>query len=115
MSDKPNLTEAELAAPLRHRDLSWMMGVVAKALRDYLAISLEPLVNRVRALEANAQMSYKGVWETDRPYKVGNIVTQAGAMWTCCADNLNSRPPGSAWQLCVKRGAASDDKQHPYA
>jgi hypothetical protein len=46
---------------------------------------------------------YRGLWEDARAYETGDLVTLDGSMWACLADT-DTRPPGEAWRLAVKRG-----------
>jgi hypothetical protein len=45
---------------------------------------------------------YRGLWE-ERAYETGDMVTLDGSMWACLTDT-DTRPPGDAWRLAVKRG-----------
>ena len=68
---------------------------------------IQALSARVVALETKvekqAQVSYKGIWQSAGHYAEGNLVTYGGALWTAVKDT-RSRPgdQDSGWQLAVK-------------
>ena len=81
-----------------------------------LLIEEHRLLTRIRTLEANVKqldaapsksIEYRGVWDQQTVYGVGNACTHAGSLWIAKTASV-SRRPGSgdgAWQLAAKRGA----------
>lgn len=51
-------------------------------------------------------LKYEGLYQENRAYVRGDVVTWGGNMWYCGDTDTISRPGASkSWQLCVKRGA----------
>lgn len=51
------------------------------------------------------QLAYMGVFDAEKHYQKGDLVTHGGSMWHC--NEANSDKPdesGGAWTLCVKKG-----------
>jgi hypothetical protein len=55
--DKPQLTDAQLAAPLRRSDIAALTESIGPIVRDYLARELQPLVQRLVDLEHKAEVA----------------------------------------------------------
>ena len=68
----------------------------------------QQLKARIAALEARpAPTQYRGVWEPDVQYQIGDMVTRSGGLWACLSPTTDTPGGGSvAWRLCVKRGKA---------
>lgn len=65
---------------------------------------LDSFGKRLTVLEQRPALSYVGVYDYERQYNPGNVVTKAGGMWHC---NVSTRTvPGQSkdWTLCVKSG-----------
>ena len=66
-----------------------------------------PLKARIEALEAQQQnWKYRGAWDDETDYHLGNFVTHSGSLWHCTAPSRGKRPGinPEQWQLAVKRG-----------
>ena len=51
------------------------------------------------------QLAYMGVFDAEKHYQKGDLVTHGGSMWHC--NEASSNKPdesGGAWTLCVKKG-----------
>ena len=75
-------------------------------LHEYLAREIKPLVDRIKALEAELiearNLKYCGTWRK-AVYLKNNLVTDHGALWIC--ERSTDRRPGdgdSGWKLVAK-------------
>jgi hypothetical protein len=71
------------------------------------AFIIDELLKRIVALEARPTAELRGVWQGNESYKIGDLVTHAGGMWSAVAVSKGLRPGSApvAWRLAVKRGA----------
>lgn len=53
-----------------------------------------------------AAIVYRGIWNVDTPYEVGDVVTFGGSSWIARTESASVKPGGdeAVWQLMVKRG-----------
>lgn len=56
-------------------------------------------------LEQAPTMVYRGVWDAQTGYFVGDFVTDHGSLWHCNRSATGVRPPESCWTLAVKSTA----------
>lgn len=50
-------------------------------------------------------MAYMGVFDAQKQYQKGELVTHGGSMWHCKQATSDKPDAGTgAWQLCVKKG-----------
>jgi hypothetical protein len=70
---------------------------------------IERLEKRIAELEARPTVKYLGVYQQDKAYGSGSMVTASGGIWY--ANRATCDRPGSsdAWTLAVKRGADGKD------
>ena len=51
------------------------------------------------------QVVYSGVFDAEKQYQKGELVTHGGSMWHCNGDAVGKPEDDSgAWTLCVKKG-----------
>jgi hypothetical protein len=64
--------------------------------------------SRLKALEDRGMaVTYTGVYEQGKGYRVGQLCTKSGDLWLCTADTI--LPPAAhpaGWKLIVKSGQA---------
>jgi hypothetical protein len=107
---KPDFTKAQLARPLRLRDVEPLLAGIAPEIRKFVEAAVTPLQRRIAELEDRPTLSYLGVYEQARQYTRGNFVTHDGSLWHCRADLTRARPGSdSDWQLAAKRGTNGKD------
>jgi hypothetical protein len=106
--------EAALAANDTSGFVTWK--AVPQFLLEALAIHeeqcVQPLLDRIKKLEARPELNYCGVWATGRTYQKNSLCTRDGSLWI--AKRTTAAFPGGgaepdSWQLCVKRGADGKD------
>ena len=93
------------------------VGKMVDAVLDAVDKPLHSLHERIKALEARIselevrpQVKYLGIWNAQKIYTIGNLVTDHGSMWHCVDTCVGARPGSSdAWQLAVKRGSDGKD------
>ena len=92
-----HLSPAVLKSPVSHEDFYALVGQLIEAMRVLRAEVREP--------QKRPDLKYVGVWNQDKVYGAGNLVTEAGSVWHTQRANVGERPgAGDAWQLAVKRG-----------
>lgn len=71
--------------------------------------TIKALERRIHQLEAQPTVKYLGVYQQDKAYGVGNMVTAQGGIWH--ANRATTQRPGSSpdWTLAVKRSADGKD------
>ncbi len=52
---------------------------------------------------------YRGLWKQGETYQRGDMVTWAGGVWHCNADDCQSKPDAGEYTLAVKRGRDGRD------
>jgi hypothetical protein len=77
--------------------------------RGYLAIVFKYASGLEKKIPLHFRpMQYVGVWDCERDYLPGDMITCEGSMWLARAPNSALRPAtdkgATAWQLVVKRG-----------
>ena len=91
----------------RHFSSSEMQRLTA-----YLALQFDtaPMLKRIEDLERRPKMEYLGIWNAEKFYEIGDVVTDHGSMFFC-RQSTRERPGenNSCWQLCVKRGQDGRD------
>ena len=78
-----------------------------EAVAEYVQKQVGPLLRRIEELEAQQKnWKYRGAWDNDTDYQVGNFTTHSGSLWHAKADSRGKRPGinPEQWQLAVKRG-----------
>ncbi len=65
---------------------------------------IQELYRRIAELEAQPYLREAGVWEQDKAYGVGMVVTDHGSAWVC--KQVTCQRPGESdhWRLLAKRG-----------
>jgi hypothetical protein len=71
----------------------------------------EALMNRIKLLETQPQLEYKGVYEPGMTYLRNALVTFDGSLWISKSNTGSSpgNPGGSHWKLVCKRGRDGKD------
>jgi len=97
-------------APITARDALCASLTAVAWLTDELGVErsrMRTLEKRIAELEARPELKYLGVWNAQKQYAMGNLVTFRGSMWHCNSQTHGLPGPGecSHWTLCVKRGA----------
>jgi hypothetical protein len=78
---------------------------------NVLVKSLEPILKRIKTLEAQLeQRKYFGIWDSGE-YKRHNMVTHAGSLWIALSDTTGKPGETDDWQLAVKRGRDGRDER----
>lgn len=94
------------------READWS-GVEQRtaALAQRIDVVEESTQKQVREAIARAPVpTYKGVYDKDAEYQVGDMVTQDGSVWHCNAAVAGEKPGGNEfWTLAVKRGRDGKD------
>jgi hypothetical protein len=58
-------------------------------------------------------MQYAGIWDCERDYEPGDMITSDGSLWLARSPHSAIRPGtdkgGAVWQLIVKRGKDGAD------
>ena len=93
-------------AAVRERDV--LLDAIALAMVRFVTEAIEPLKQRIAALEARPELRYAGTWKEGQSYLPGALTTDAGSLWLC-TQATNNRPPSDHWKLVVKRGDISRD------
>ena len=102
------------AAPPGESFYRELMGIC----REYVDIKFgrlknenEALLNRIKHLEGQPSLEYKGVYEPGMTYLRNALVTFEGSLWIARSNTGSSpgNPGGSQWRLCCKRGRDSKD------
>lgn len=102
-TEKPILTAAQLAKPLRTGDLPNLMKAIAPAIGEFVAAAVAPLRARILELEKGG-IKYCGVHQRALDYKRGSLVTHEGSAWCALVDTRDVPGKSDAWQLAVKAG-----------
>jgi hypothetical protein len=98
---------------VRMADIS--LGSVKRGVGHALALAIQPLRERLEALEKRAEaleqrrFEYCGVWKHGETYLRGQFVTHQGCLFHCNETTMDVPATSSAWQLCVKRGKPGRD------
>lgn len=77
---------------------------------DALADGLQPLVDRLRALERRVAeteakaMRFHGTWSKALDYSRGAAVVHDGSLWVCTRTTTERPGTGDAWQMAIKSG-----------
>ena len=68
-------------------------------------------MNRIKLLETQPQLEYKGVYEPGATYLKNALVTHEGSLWIARSNTGSApgNPGGSHWKMCVKRGRDGKD------
>ncbi len=71
----------------------------------------EALLNRIKHLEAQPSLEYKGVYEPGMTYLKNALTTFEGSLWLARSNTGSSpgNPGGSQWKLVCKRGRDGKD------
>jgi hypothetical protein len=80
--------------------------VVKKYVAQQIADATTPLVERIKALEAQPLPKYCGVYQAGSDYVAGSLVTRSGGLWLALEDTNTTPGAGASWRLIVKEGAA---------
>ena len=100
------------ARPVEGEKLTRDYSVEAPARAAELGARVAALEARLVTVEERpAGLAYRGVWEAEATYRVGDVVTRQGSMWVSKL-NENHAMPGeapSAWALSVKHGRNGRD------
>ena len=88
------------------------MADIACITRDWvkerIAAAVQPLESRVVELEAR---EYQGVWEHDKTYAKGAMVTHDGSLWIARSASISVRPGTTpVWQLAIRKGRDGRDR-----
>lgn len=87
--------------------------------RGFIAIVFKYASGLEKKIPLNFRpMQYAGIYEGERDYLPGDMVTCEGSMWLARTSHFGARPGtdkgGAAWQLVVKRGKdGADGEQGP--
>lgn len=93
--------------------------VVREVIQQALDMELAPLRQQIHELKTKVHelesqgLKYCGVWDQQKAYGRGDVVTHAGSAWVC--REATTAKPGEAdiasraWQLVVKRGRDGRD------
>ena len=67
---------------------------------------VDALSKRLAELEAEPKLKYMRVWERNKSYFEGQLVTHDGSLWHCNRATTRETPgqTNDAWTLAVKRG-----------
>lgn len=68
------------------------------------------LCARIAALEARPVIEYDDIWQPDKSYRVGQLVTYRGSLWACRATTTTQPGTSKDWRLAVKRGRDAKDR-----
>jgi hypothetical protein len=98
-------------------DIASLMKGMAPVISDYIHGQLQPVADRLIALEAEVAglrveskklvargVIYRGVYASADEYKRGDLVTFDGSMWHANEETRERPGKSSAWTLAVKRG-----------
>jgi hypothetical protein len=71
-------------------------------LKNYIRRQLEPVTQRIAALEARSSIENRGAWSKEKVYKSGDVITYARSLWLARSPNCGAKPGSSpAWQRAV--------------
>ena len=77
-----------------------LMQGIGEAMADFVPEAL------TKFAQARCLMSFAGVWDPDREYRRGEVVTDAGSLWVTIDQVKGSRPGKSAdYKLIAKAGS----------
>lgn len=82
-----------------------LMGILKPAHPE--SVTIKELRARIEELE---QREYQGVWDSDRSYAKGAMVSRQGGLWVSVVNHNRSTPGQNphCWKLAVKRGRGDD-------
>jgi hypothetical protein len=87
------------------RKLSPRTRGLVRAVAGVMAAHVRELHQHITALEARPYLNEQGVWEQNKAYGVGMVVTDHGSAWVCKAPTCQRPGNGNDdWRLLVKRG-----------
>jgi hypothetical protein len=70
--------------------------------------ALQPINERLKALEAKPVMEFQGLWKPKQPYRKGSVVVHDGSSWVAKEGGTGHRPGtddgAKQWALAAKRG-----------
>lgn len=99
---------------MRLKDIRLIVKGLAPVFREYVEKKTSPADMRLDALEARMSelekrptAKWAGIWQPEKSYQPGNLVTRSGSLWISILPT--SSAPGTddsgAWRLIVKQGA----------
>lgn len=93
-------------------DTKPFVDVMIAATKTAIAQAVGPLETRIRELEER-QLEYLGVYEAEREYSKGHMVTLGGSLWHCNVTGTKQSPKDLTkdWSLIAQRGKDGRDAQ----
>jgi hypothetical protein len=94
---------------------------MAPVVREAIKAAITPITDRLDAIEKRLDavmqkgMVYRGVFDPNTRYEVGDVVSRGGSAWYAKLPGLGIAPDESSvmgeamWQLMVKRGRDGKD------
>ena len=85
-----------------------MLHALANVIKQAVNDAVNPLQQRIKTLESAPKVVYSGVYEAEKEYQAGEMVTNNGSVWHCNVKTMQ-KPDGSNtdWTLAVKKGRDS--------
>jgi hypothetical protein len=88
---------------------------IAPAIKDKIDEKIEsataPLKARIAELESQPFLREAGIWESEKSYGMGAVVTDHGSAWVCKQPTTERPGESSHWRLLVKRGRDGKDAE----
>ena len=86
------------------------LDVLVEILAHCIGPHLKAIEQRLGELEARPALEDAGIWDRDKVYRPGHVVTHSGSAWFCQEANKGAQPGTcNAWRLAVKRGQDGKD------
>jgi hypothetical protein len=93
------------------KELVGMMREYVNQQTDRVKNEVAAVANRVKFLETQPQLEYRGVYDPGANYQKNSLVTYDGCLWIAksATGSAPGNPGGSDWKMCVKRGRDGRD------
>ena len=101
-----------LEGRLQYRGHALTAGALVTAIGDVLGQVRGSVDARIEKLERRVPIAYRGLWNEDEQYAVGDIVSWGGTAWYCKSVNSGQKPAMTSpdfWNVFVKRGRDGKD------
>jgi hypothetical protein len=91
---------------LTRTDIAGLMRGISSPIREAIAKALDPLLDRIAALEARPSMQDKGVWTAGTVYEPGDVCSHHGSGWVCRETHMATGADidHDRFRLFVKKG-----------